>query len=262
MTRHFIKKEKTVTRIASHRGGTLDYGDSTFAGFSATAAMDVDEVEFDLHPTADDRIIVNHDATLDRTTDRTGVIAEMKAADVRAAIVNHAADGFRHPLFVEELCDIFRLSKVAFRCEIKPGADGRPYENFVPQVIAALDRAGRLETTVFSSFLLESLDALREATERPALWLVSPPVLTQLGSRGVIEIARSRGIGEIAVNIDMADALLKQQAEDAGLAFGAWAAHTTAQITRAFDLGLKVFTTDRPRLAIDIRDQRTKEAAR
>ncbi|AMM83243.1 glycerophosphodiester phosphodiesterase family protein [Martelella sp. AD-3] len=248
-----------MTRIASHRGGTLEYGDSTFAGFSATAAMDVDEVEFDLHPTADGRIIVNHDATLDRTTDRSGVIAEMKAADVRGAIVNHAGDGFRHPLFVEELCDIFRLSKVVFRCEIKPGADGRPYADFVPRVVEALEKAGRLETTVFSSFLLESLDALRQAADRPTLWLVSPPVLTQLGSRGVVEIARQRSISEISVNIDMADASLKQRAEDAGLAFGAWAAHTAAQISKAFALDLKVFTTDRPRLAIDIRNQLAQE---
>nr|WP_272212533.1 glycerophosphodiester phosphodiesterase family protein [Marinicella sp. W31]MDC2878445.1 glycerophosphodiester phosphodiesterase family protein [Marinicella sp. W31] len=251
-----------MTRIASHRGGTLEYGDSTFAGFAATAAMEVDEVEFDLHPTADGRIIVNHDATLDRTTDSTGVVAAMKAEDVRAAIVNHAGDGFRHPLFVEELCDIFRSSKVGFRCEIKPGFDGKPYAGFVPRVTEALEKAGRLETTVFSSFLLDSLDALREATDRPALWLVSPPVLIQLGPRGVVEVAHLRGIGEIAVNIDMADAKLKNMAADAGLAFGAWAAHTTVQITKAFALDLKVFTTDRPRLAIEIRNALAMETAR
>jgi len=45
-------------------------------------------------------------------------------------------------------------------------------------------------------------------------------------------------------------------AEAAGLAFGCWAAHTRPQIEKAFELGVKVFTTDRPTLAIAIRDAR------
>ncbi len=246
----------TVTRIASHRGGTLEFGDSTWAGFTATAAMAVDEVEFDLHPTADGRIIVHHDATLDRTTDTCGVIAAMTAAEVRAAVVDHAGAGFRHPLYVEELCAIFAESPVAFRCEIKPGHDGRPYPGFVPKAIAALDAGGKLATATFSSFLVDTLTDLADATDRPALWLVSPPILTQLGARGVIEIARLRGIAEIGVNIDTASNALKAMVEEAGLGFGCWAAHTRPQIEKAFDLGVKVFTTDRPTLALSIRNAR------
>ena len=36
-----------MTRIASHRGGTLEFGDSTPQGFAATAKMPLEEVEFD-----------------------------------------------------------------------------------------------------------------------------------------------------------------------------------------------------------------------
>ena len=248
-----------MTRIASHRGGTLEFGDSTWAGFTATAAMAVDEVEFDLHPTADGRIIVHHDATLDRTTDTSGAIAEMTATEVRAAVVDHAGAGFRHPLFIEELCTIFAESPVGFRCEIKPGADGRAYKGFVPKAVKALAAAGKLSATTFSSFLIDTLTELGGATNRPALWLVSPPVLSQLGARGVIDLARLRGIGEISVHIETAIPALMGSAEDAGLAFGCYAAHTRSQIEKAFDLGVKVFTTDRPSLAIAIRNARMEE---
>ncbi|WP_348641112.1 glycerophosphodiester phosphodiesterase family protein [Martelella sp. HB161492] len=244
-----------MTRIASHRGGTLEFGDSTFAGFAATAAMAVDEVEFDLHPSADGRIFVHHDATLDRTTDRSGAIADLNAAAVRAAIVDHAGSGFRHPLYVEELCAIFADSPVAFRCEIKPGQHGQPYAGFVPAVVAVLAEHQRLTTTTFSSFLLDTMRDIAAATDRPALWLVSPAVLTQLGARGVIDLARLRGIAEIGVHIDCADAGMKMMAEENGLAFGCWAAHTASQIGKALDLGVKVFTTDRPSLAVAIRDR-------
>lgn len=248
-----------MTRIASHRGGTLEYGDSTPQGFAATAALALEEVEFDVHPTRDGAIVVHHDPTLDRTTDRHGAIAELTLAEVRAARIDHAAGA--GPLTLAELCAIFAPSPVDFRCEIKPGADGRPYDDFVPRVVAELDRHGMLGRTTFSSFLIPTLDALTAASDRPLLWLVSPPVLRQLGTTAVLDLARAHDVPEIGVNIDTADAALRDAAHAAGIAFGAWAAHSSAQIDRALDLGVKVFTTDRPGLAIARRAARAAKGA-
>ncbi|HEY4200383.1 MAG TPA: glycerophosphodiester phosphodiesterase family protein [Devosiaceae bacterium] len=246
-----------MTRIASHRGGTLEYGDSTPQGFAATAVMPLEEVEFDVHPTRDGAIMVHHDATLDRTTDSTGVIAALTEGEVRAATINYGAGS--HPLSLAELSAVFKPGKVDLRCEIKPGSDGRAYVDFVPRVIETLDQQGMLARTTFTSFLLETLDELASATQRPRLWLVSPPVLRQLGYAGVLEIARSHAIGEIGVNIDTADAALMDATVAAGLEFGCWAAHTPEQIGKALALGVKVFTTDRPSLAIAIRDRQRQE---
>ncbi|RVV97407.1 glycerophosphodiester phosphodiesterase [Mesobaculum littorinae] len=237
-----------MTRIASHRGGTLEFGDSTPQGFAATAVLPLEEVEFDVHPTADGAIMVHHDATLDRTTDRSGAIAALTEAEVRAAVIDHAAGG--HPISLAELCGIFRDSPVAFRCEIKPGVDGLPYAGFVPRVVDALAHGGMLERTGFSAFPLETLEALGQASDRPRLWLVSPPVLRQVGTAGVIELARARSIPEIGVHVDTATPELMARVQDAGLDFGVWGAHGATQIDAALALGVKVFTTDRPSLAI------------
>lgn len=245
-----------MTRIASHRGGTLEFGDSTPAGFAATARMALEEVEFDLHPTADGEIVVHHDATLDRTTDRSGAIADLPAAEVLSAMINYGQGG--HPLTLAQLCRAFRASPVIFRCEIKPGADGRAYRGFVPRVVEKLAAEGRLDTTVFSSFLLDTVGEIAGACDRPCLWLVSPQVLTQLGPDGVIEIALARNVPEIAVHIDHAGPELMAQVQAAGLEFGCWAAHSAAQIRKALDLGVKVFTTDRPTLAIALRAEHAR----
>jgi glycerophosphoryl diester phosphodiesterase len=243
-----------MTRIASHRGGTLEFGDSTPQGFRATARMPVDEVEFDVHPTSDGAIMVHHDATLDRTTDRTGAIAALTEAQVRAATIDYGAGG--HPLSLAELVEIFRDSSVDLRCEIKPGEDGRPYPDFIPRVIETIRQGGMLERTTFSSFLLESLEALRAATDRPVLWLVSPMLHRLLGIGAVTQLALERGIPELGFNIDDADAGVRRAVQDKGLDFGCWAAHSAVQINKAFDLGAKVFTTDRPSLAVAIRQSR------
>ncbi|WEX11268.1 glycerophosphodiester phosphodiesterase family protein [Chelativorans sp. AA-79] len=237
-----------MTRIASHRGGTLEFGDSTPRGFAATAAMPLDEVEFDVHPTADGAIMVHHDATLDRTTDRTGALAALTEAEIRSAAIDYAAG--EHPISLSDLCAIFRNSSVDLRCEIKPGADGLPYAGFVPRVVETLEREDMLRRTGFSSFLIATLDELAVASDRPRLWLVSPAVLRQLGPAAVIELARSHAIPEIGVDVDMADAALMEMVQRAGIDFGVWGAHSMIQIDKALHLGVKVFTTDRPSLAI------------
>ncbi|MEM5477745.1 glycerophosphodiester phosphodiesterase family protein [Pacificibacter sp. AS14] len=248
-----------MTRIASHRGGTLDYGDSTPFGFRATAALPLEEVEFDLHPSRDGAIMVHHDATLDRTTDGSGALAHLTEADIRAASINYGVD--QHPISLKELCAIYQHSTVSFRCEFKPDQNGAPYPNFVPKVIEELSRNAMLERTGFSSFLIANLDEIKRHTSRPCLWLVSPAVQKQLGISTVVEVAKRHGIPEIGLNIDHANEALMQQVTDAGLGFGCWAAHTQTQITKALSMQVKVFTTDRPNLAIALRNTFIQEAA-
>lgn len=248
-----------MTRIASHRGGTLEFGDSTPRGFRATASMPLEEVEFDLHPTRDGAIMIHHDATLDRTTDLKGAIADLTEADVRRATIVYS--GGAHPISLQELCEIYLPSAVDFRCEIKPDHNGIAYRGFVPQVIGVLRDHGMLERTTFSSFLLETLEELRTATKQPCLWLVSPPVLRQLGSKALADLAYSKSIPEVGVHIDYADKESMTSFQAAGLDFGCWAAHTVEQIEKALKLEVKVFTTDRPSLAVALRHAKTREDA-
>lgn len=241
-------KGNILTRIASHRGGTLEFGDSTPGGFLATSRMDLEEVEFDVHPTCDGHIVVHHDPTLDRTTDRTGAIAELTLAEVLASTIRDGEGG--RPLQLEQLCAIYGDSPVAFRCEIKAGVGGVPYPDFVPKVVEMLAQHDRLATTIFSSFNIDTLDEIGRACDRPRLWLVNPALIAGEGIGAVIAAARAHGVPELGINIDQSSAELKAQVLEAGLAFGCWAAHSIAQIDKALELQAKVFTTDRPSLAI------------
>jgi glycerophosphoryl diester phosphodiesterase len=242
---------KPMTRIASHRGGTLEYGDSTPTAFHNTAALPLDEVEFDLHPSIDGAIMVHHDPTLDRTTDKIGALAMLTEAEIRSARINYSRG--EHPISLQELCAIFAPSTVDFRCEFKPGSNGEPYPDFVPRAIKTLRDEGMLDRTGFSAFLISTLDEIACHCTRPRLWLVSPSVQKQLGLAAVIEVARAHDIPEIGLNIDHTEAQIMAEVTAAGIAFGCWGAHDTRQIDKALSLGVKVFTTDRPNLAIALR---------
>ena len=70
--------------VIAHQGGDgLWPGDTMFA-FEHAAELGVDVLEMDLHITQDGVLIINHDETVDRTTDGTGTIEEMTLAEIKA----------------------------------------------------------------------------------------------------------------------------------------------------------------------------------
>jgi len=73
-------------RIA-HRGASGEglAPENTLAAFEMAIQIGVDAVEVDVHATRDNRVIVIHDATLDRTTDRFGVIRDLTYDEIKEA---------------------------------------------------------------------------------------------------------------------------------------------------------------------------------
>ena len=71
--------------LVAHRGGAALAPENTMAAFrQAVDLWDADMLEMDVRLTADDRLVVLHDPTVDRTTDGTGPIRELSWADARA----------------------------------------------------------------------------------------------------------------------------------------------------------------------------------
>ncbi|MEE3004529.1 MAG: glycerophosphodiester phosphodiesterase family protein, partial [Chloroflexota bacterium] len=58
----------------AHRGASAYTPENTFAAFDKALALGVDNVEFDVHFSADGHIVVIHDDTLDRTTNGSGPV--------------------------------------------------------------------------------------------------------------------------------------------------------------------------------------------
>lgn len=70
--------------LIAHRGGAGLAPENTLAAFrQAVDVWDVDMLEMDVHATRDGRIVVLHDATVDRTTDGTGAVGDLPWDAVR-----------------------------------------------------------------------------------------------------------------------------------------------------------------------------------
>ncbi|MFN4088004.1 MAG: glycerophosphodiester phosphodiesterase [Alphaproteobacteria bacterium] len=245
-----------MTEIASHRGGALIWPENSPTAFHGTTDLAVEQVEFDVHPTRDGRLVVIHDATVDRTTDGTGRVCEIDwAALAQLRLKGTGAD--RIPL-LDEVIEIFRPTPIGLRIEIKPDANGRRYPGIEAEVLNALRRHHVLERTVVTSFQLATLaEVTRQAAPRDLIWLVAQPVLRDLPHiADLLGLARASGAGALGLHVRQADAEMVDACRDAGIGVGCYGCGDEAAIAHALALGVDVFTTDRPDIALDLRARR------
>ncbi|MCW3476114.1 glycerophosphodiester phosphodiesterase family protein [Limobrevibacterium gyesilva] len=241
-----------TTRIASHRGGALQWPENAPTAFRNTAQLPVDQVEFDIHPTSDGEIVVIHDATLDRTTSGTGPVAARSLAELRALTLN-GAPGDRI-MTLAELTALFAPTAITLRMEVKPDHEHRPYPGLLPRALAVLDEAGMRGRTVVTSFQADIVaEAVAIGGLAGAIWLVAPHVQDDIGLGGIAAVADEIGARAVSLRQNRLDALIRDELRARGLAVGAWAVNDDDAIRKVLKLGVDVFTTDRPSRALELR---------
>jgi len=73
-----------MTNLIAHRGYSAMAPENTLASFQAALEQPIAGVEFDVHLSADGIPVVIHDATVDRTTNGQGKVAEKTVAQLQA----------------------------------------------------------------------------------------------------------------------------------------------------------------------------------
>lgn len=241
-----------MTDIVSHRGGALLWPENSRLAFENTAKLPVEQVEFDVHFSADSQLVVIHDATLDRTTDGTGPVAARSWAELSQLVLR--GTGGQRMLLLEEVIELFRPTPIGLRIEIKPGPGRVPYQGLPRRVMDTLRDQRMLERSVITSFQLGTVhEAASFAMPRTHAWLVTPDLQTDLGLHGVCAAAQARGVPMLGLRSNKLDAQAVAVVRSAGLEIGGWACNDTATIQRMFDLNVAGFTTDRPDLALRLR---------
>jgi glycerophosphoryl diester phosphodiesterase len=167
--------------LYAHRGASVDAPENTLAAFRIALEQGADGIELDVHTTADGVPVVMHDATLDRTTDRSGAIdqLELKAIEGADASVGWSgggtrarwsADDVRVPTFAEVVAwlpedrglavDIKAVAAVRGIVGVLEGRSRGPdlvlLMSFIPE---AIDEARRRAPSVPTGFLLDIGDS-------------------------------------------------------------------------------------------------------
>lgn len=69
--------------VFAHRGGSRRWPENTMLAFQNAANLGVDALELDIHSTSDGKLVVIHDAVVDRVTNGTGAVHDLTLAELR-----------------------------------------------------------------------------------------------------------------------------------------------------------------------------------
>jgi glycerophosphoryl diester phosphodiesterase len=100
--------------VISHRGEHLHHPENTMPAFEEAARVGADYIEVDVRTTSDGKLVLMHDATVDRTTNGHGEVSKMSFDEIRAL---DAGIGAKVPTFDEALD--FARGKVGIYVDVK-----------------------------------------------------------------------------------------------------------------------------------------------
>jgi glycerophosphoryl diester phosphodiesterase len=240
--------------VVAHRGGARLWPENSLAAFRGALGLGVDRVELDVHQTRDGEVVVLHDPTLERTTTGRGAVRDRTSAELEAVLVRGTAE---EP--IPRLADVLTLlgpASAGLLLEVKTDRDDHRYPGIEERVLALVQAAGlALRTTVmaFDWTIVERFCELARSLRRTAL-------LAQAGAErlgGVAQAAaraRSLGADDLGIERTLLTPAAIDAARAAGLTIGVWTVNEPDELRRALQMDVDYVTTDRPDLALRLRD--------
>jgi glycerophosphoryl diester phosphodiesterase len=231
----------------AHRGGAGDHPENTMPAFEAAIALGYRYVETDVHVTADGVLVAFHDASLDRVTDRHGLIREQTWSEVSRARV-----AGRAPIpCLDELLGAWP--------DVRVNIDPK-HDSATGPLARALPRLGALDRVCVTAFSDARLRRLRSA--------VGPGLCTGMGPQA---IARLRAVGfgvpfrpagdcvQVPVRagrVTIVDRRFVETAHRLGLPVHVWTVDDAPTMRGLLDLGVDGIMTDRPTVLKDVLERR------
>lgn len=223
----------------AHRGGAALRPENSWSAFEHAVALGYSQLETDARATADGALLAFHDATLDRVTDHSGRVADLRYAQVRLARIL----GTEPIPLIEDLLDAWPAA--AFAIDVKDEA------TIVP-LVRALGRTGAWNRVSVTSFSLRRLRAVRRLFDRPLslAWSVVGDGAVRLaavlreGRRPAAERLTTSGVRCIQVPTSVATAPVVHAARGFGLRTYVWTVNRRQDMESVLDAGADGVITD------------------
>jgi glycerophosphoryl diester phosphodiesterase len=238
--------------LVAHRGGAKLAPENTVVAFrQARDRWRADMLEMDVRLTRDGRLVVIHDPTVDRTTDGTGLVADLELEEIQALDAGYRCtdpdgghpyrgQGVRVPTLEEVLVT---FTDVWINVECKAPETARPLASLVT-------RLGAEERVLIAS---ESERARRGAAGYPGPWGASLPqgllfwILHRLpGGSPYTPAADILQVPERWKGLRVVTPRFIREAQRLNIPVQVWTVDEEADMQRLLDWGVDGIQTDRP----------------
>jgi glycerophosphoryl diester phosphodiesterase len=227
-----------VALVLAHRGANRYAPDNTLAAFRKAVELRADGVELDVHRTADDKLVVRHDASTP-----AGMLSEMTSSTVRAALPEV-------PL-LDEALDVCAGRLVNVEIKNVPGeGDWDPSRQSAALLVDVLERRGRRDHVIVSSFDLPSIDRVRSLSSSV------PTALLTWGTDPIEGLAIVQDHGHHALHPDVRSVTARSpeaiaaSAHARGLQLTVWTVNDPDELGRLAAAGVDALITDVPDAAL------------
>ena len=234
----------------AHRGSRVLWPENTITAFQGAVDLGYRYIETDVRITRDRVVVVFHDATLERTTNGVGRVADWLWEDLQhldAGWMHGADDGFPFRgtgVRISRLEDVLSaFPDVRFNIDLK----GRHLEWPVYEVIKS---AGREDTTLIGSFIDHRAARFRRISLGRVATAAGPSAVLAMWAAS----RRGRSIRHPAAAYQVPfdnpwlriDAAYVDAIHRAGAHIHCWTVNEAADMRRLLEVGVDGIVTDRP----------------
>lgn len=240
--------------VVAHRGASSTRPENTIPSFEEAIRLGAGMVEFDVRLSRDGVPVVIHDSAVDRTTDGTGLVHELTAAELSS--LNAGTEAVPTP--VPTLAEVLRSvsGRVAIAVEVK-NIPGEPAfeptrEPIVDAIHAELERQGFYGAVLVVSFNPSSIAASK---------LVAPDVPTGflttdlVAPREALAFAASAGHDMVLPGTRAAipaGPSFVDEVHGAGLRLGTWTVDDPETVRMLLDRGFDAVASNDPGMALAV----------
>jgi glycerophosphoryl diester phosphodiesterase len=231
---------RTLTCFA-HRGASGHSPENTMLAFRYAFELGADAIECDVQLSADGAPVIIHDATVDRTTNGTGLVAELSLEYLRHL---DAGAGEQIP----ELADVLALCRERGKqVNLEVKADTLEQAHRIAEVVGeALESGGYADLALVSSFWLPVLPTLKSAYPHLRVATLHSGMRWRL--LNMITAARTNGADALHPDIKLASRALVESAHAVGLRVNIWTVDDARLIQRLASWGVDGIFTNFPEL--------------
>lgn len=246
-------------RVFAHRGGAALAPENTIVAFDRGLALGADGLELDVRLSRDGVAVVLHDATVDRTTDGTGAVADLTAGEIAGLDAGYrfgAPDGFP---FRDRGIGVPRLREVLERYRGVPSIVELKVDEpeLARQALADVRAAGAFANVVIGSFKQGVLDATRALEpEMPTSASTDEVRRLLLRSRFRLTVRRPPyrllQVPEVRAGRRIVSPRFVRAAHRAGLLVQVWTINREDDMRRLLGWGVDALISDRPDVAVRV----------
>ncbi len=242
-------------QVYGHRGAAGEAPENTIAGCKHAIERGVRRIEVDLQFSSDGQIVIVHDGTVNRTTNKKGKVSAHTAKQLQQMTANRFGPQWPGkkligiPSLEKLLSSTPELKK--YQLEVKPGSkrDMQRMAEMLSERFAKKKDAKRIIITSSNTNVLRFVGELAPHIERGIV----------ATAKGDLKTATTLGLNYFCAHWKLCTPALVKNARDGGMHVSCWTVNEPSVVKKLYRMGVDSVITDYPSMAIPLVSSLTRK---